>query len=1012
MFDMTRNSVYNGDNDRFVSKSSSFGSENPTENCLIGDSRHSAKRHLQRRARKSLRKFFVAIAIFVTAGAMFGIQASMAGQAEAIHFLGDAGQLENWSGLEPAPGAGPDGEDVARLQLPGHAEFMYPGDADWTERHGYRHRLNPAGGWSWRKWEGLALDVNLAGPDPAHLRFTIIPGSPVQREVDVTIAREGWHTVFIPMTDFRLNGEVMDRFLLGAGGLRIEANTDGSGEIFINRPRLQRGRKLGLDVPVKSRYGKPGDTIEYKAVVLNCSDERQGVRLRLDRRGGEVIQTSVRPDNFVLEPGESRQVVVEAYIPTRDAADVSGTLPGGARERWTLSAVPGGNADAAQKVELIHVVEMESPYLEYTEERWDKIRKLAETEDWAREQADNYIERARSANPPQPRGAGASASYGTNRPDGLGAAAIAWQLTGEMEFAEKVAEFWRGFADPERGYPATKQVLDAAWVQEGGFFRYNVWTYDAVRDAGVFSAEDIENIEAAFRIYLDIARSMLVTPCNFAVASTGGAIFAALAIQDWEAVEYFLEGPTGLYTQIGHGILDDGWWWEMSTGYNQMCASIFTRVGLALEPWGVGLLEKKIPAAYHEDLRAASRPGEPATAAPADGIYDVAWGPYRRNYRQIRDLWHSMVLMVNEEGKMFGINDANEERSVGGFEMAAYAFGDEEFLRHASGRNLLYPLDIPEEYKENEEARLLPSARADNAGVAMLRSQGVDSVGEQYQAVLTYGSHGGHHGHWDRLQLVYLRRFGRLATHTRTAWFSYGNFMYQMYVQTSMAQSMVVVDGKNQYPAPSAPLLYHTGDMFQAVAVENETRWSNVPFRSDLASEDELEEGIMRHRGHEVKIPEDPPEPRAMTEFTEPVRSRRLMAVTDDYVLVLDDINGKEDHTFDLLYQFRGFSEFAGEGSIEFVEEREKFDDSPLRAGQFVRNARHYDAQGPVTARFVSGYTQGDPRPRPEVQEGMESLYIDVHSVWPQQRGHIVSDNPQGWTTYSAARTLHVHINL
>ena len=39
------------------------------------------------------------------------------------------------------------------------------------------------------------------------------------------------------------------------------------------------------------------------------------------------------------------------------------------------------------------------------------------------------------------------------------------------------------------------------------------------------------------------------------------------------------------------------------------------------------------------------------------------------------------------------------------------------------------------------------------------------------------------------------------------------------------------------------------------------------------------------------------------------------------------------------------------------------------------------------------------------MKEGWDSMTIDVHSAWPERRGHIVGTNPKDWNTYSAART-------
>ena len=50
------------------------------------------------------------------------------------------------------------------------------------------------------------------------------------------------------------------------------------------------------------------------------------------------------------------------------------------------------------------------------------------------------------------------------------AAAIAYQLTGERQYAEKVQTFMRRLCDPERGYLKTLRGCSQSFVQEGHFF--------------------------------------------------------------------------------------------------------------------------------------------------------------------------------------------------------------------------------------------------------------------------------------------------------------------------------------------------------------------------------------------------------------------------------------------------------------------------------------------------------------------------------------------------------------
>ena len=105
---------------------------------------------------------------------------------------------------------------------------------------------------------------------------------------------------------------------------------------------------------------------------------------------------------------------------------------------------------------------------------------------------------------------------------------------------------------------------------------------------------------------------------------------------------------------------------------------------------------------------------------------------------------------------------------------------------------------------------------------------------------------------------------------------------------------MVVVDEKMQEATPGAQLLFHTGKPMQATAVETTARWSNPPYGGmvyDYVPVKTFAEKTWRE-GRFVPIPEKLPGYGTLTDFTEPILQRRLMVVTDDYVVLADFVKG------------------------------------------------------------------------------------------------------------------------
>src|SRR5205823_2636137 len=260
-----------------------------------------------------------------------------------------------------------------------------------------------------------------------------------------------------------------------------------------------------------------------------------------------------------------------------------------------------------------------------------------------------------------------------------------------------------------------------------------------------------------------------------------------------------------------------------------------------------------------------------------------------------------------------GVNDSTENKvagnrtEVGGqpFEIAYYAYRDPAYaavIKVGGGkRDLLYGVpELPEKTPE----RFRDSAYADNVGLVMLRSQAPGRpIRGQIQAVLHYGTHGWAHGHFDRTDLLSLMRYGRSFWNPEAVFYIYEPFMYKFYTQTSLNHNMVVVDQKMQEATAGERLLFHTGKLMQAAAVQTTTRWSNPPYGGmvyDYVPVKTFAEKAWRE-GRYVPIPQNPPAYGTLTDFTEPILQRRLMVVTDDYVVLADYEKGEKPHTFDSL---------------------------------------------------------------------------------------------------------------
>jgi hypothetical protein len=959
---------------------------------------------------------FVGIMALVSCSPSHQKEAKMPALFPAWQVLSGA-HFKNWTGLDVSQGA-----PEAALQASGEAVFRYPdGPKGWI-KHGFR--LTNDGTADWHECRGLKLNVHLADDRPAQV--TAFIGTPNETEESsmvrgaISIRGSGWHTVTLPWSAFAFD-QANTSFLQNVKELRLTVRpADGSagGPVLLKNIRVIEGDPLALKCDIRGKSAPVGQSADYAVTVSNCTEVPQSVALSFVKHGWEAMTATVEPPSLDLAPGESKACVVTVAVPDRIA-------PGG-HEEQVLQAIANGNGDKAATLSLITAHALPHPSILHTSAAWQEIRENVKKYPWAKAAQDDYVAQAEKwqapeiARPPHndPDDTMGPFLFNTGNEQGFMACGIAWQLTGEKKYAEKVAEFLRRWSDPKDGYPKTFRGCNQGFVQEGHFTQHIAMSYDMILDSGVLSPADIEQINASLRLdmqTIDLGNQGGAIN-NWNLSELTGAFYCALALQDLAAADRFFAGPTGIKNQLAKGVMDDGWWYECSVSYNTWCASEFSQVAIAYEPWGVNFKDMWVPASYYRDAALSSASGKAGlnggnTTAGKNinepdrpfGMSKEVWGPHTRPYRQIRDMWNSLPPFLDYRSVMFGINDTTEKRPADqdqAFEIAYYLYRDPVYaavIEKEKRRSLLYGIpDLPE--KTPDVSRL--SAYADNAGVAMLRSQTPNRPqSEQIQAVLHYGTHGWAHGHFDRTDLLSLMRYGRSFYNPEMIWYSYEPFLYKFYVQTSVNHNMVVVDQKMQEPVESKRLLFYSGKAFQATAVETDARWSNPPYGGmvyDYVPVKTFAEKCWRE-GRSVPIPEKLPAYGSLTDYTEPILQRRLMIVTDDYVVLADYLKAKGKHTFDNLLQLTGFQGLDAPGKT-LLRHDAQWNPDPVGSAQFVTDCDWYSAQAPARARFQM-FWKSDPDPKKAVAPTLCSedgaLNMDVLSLWPQSQQIMVGQSPQ-----------------
>jgi len=720
-------------------------------------------------------------------------------------------------------------------------------------------------------------------------------------------------------------------------------------------PTIPDGTIVVLESPVRSKPGKAGGQVRYDVRITNISHVPRTVKLTLEKSGFEAMSARVYPATLELGPGGTAACQLIVTVTDRVAV--------GGQESHLLNARVGEHLKSEQ-LEFITVRSRPHPFILVTEQLLDDVRKKVERCRWARRNLDAMVASAERWQPPEPRLR--EVRSGDDAWDGLfrnGVANTAWRvalagkLTNNPVLLQKAAQFLRNVADPENGYPSTRwATYSSAYVHEGEFFLYVAGAYDLLYNEAILSGRDHERIDATLRLFLQVCEPWLRHGgiSNWVVTPNAAAICISLLLQDMVSLQRHLYGPGGFQDQITLGVMGDGWFYECTANYSYLVAEYYGYAAHACRNWGFDLFHLRMPARYPRKL------GELPNGY-LGMVFDL-WGPPGSNTRGLKDLYDGAIRLMNEKGYVVASNDSGEIAPGNIYELAYYHYRDPAYAWAISKSDrtgwpaLLYGVEPLPQVKDPRER----SAKADNIGIAALRSQTSGrTADEQIQAFIKWGTHGGWHGHFDRASLLALYRYGKSFYHPTVGWFGYSSPMYKSWVQTSVSHNMVVVDKYQQEPVESELLLFAAGEMMQVCAVQTKARWHQIPKWDPRNPEPKVEDAMI------VYGPE-----------AEPVLQRRLLVVTDDYVVVADYLAGGREHTFDWLIHPVGFQSMTAAGK-RFLKHTAHADDDPAGSYKHILDCTWYEVSAPVVARFRDN-----------------GLHLDIHMLWPERMEMMLGTYP------------------
>lgn len=884
------------------------------------------------------------------------------------------------------------------------------------------------------------------------LRARVAFAEQVPLETELAVILQGGNArAEIPFTTFPLELAKGNRWEFVTA---VEIAWEGA-ELELVECTIRRRPGIYIRMPVRGRAGAVGERIEYRGTVYNCSSERLIVTADQMFQGWESLLAQIRleTENIILAPGESVPLLVSVTVHDY-------MVPGGHENTRIIVRGQGAGVSCRDSVELKTLCRLPHPYLYHDAAAWRQTAENIRRYEPYRQVCQGYQEAAEgwTVTDSLP---GRDFCYETKTENQIMSTAYLYALTGEVRYAEKLADFFRRFSNPLTGYPARKRGCSQSYVQEGHFFKHLAIAYDIICDSGLLNQAEREAVEGCFRLYMEMLDAHILDGriSNWILSELQGALFCALTLQDMDRALRFAFGSGGIFEQFRYGIFNDGWWHECSVGYNTWVSSIMLHTAHALLPFGYNLVHTCFPIPFNKEVSSTYRGEAPKVDF---GMYNQKWGGNRKPAVCIKDMFDATLPFLDYRGVLFGIADSDEKRLSGAhfgstYDLAYRYYRDSRYLAviamneadaifgepevhalalaeegHAEARSgeshagicpgesltgacpsesyaEANPTEKPstggetvEKVPGGKERPPMGNACADNIGLALLRSQKPGRAQrEQIQAVLRYGSHGNAHGHFDITDLLSVMRYGRSFFNPENCWWGYAHFMYKFYVQCSLTKNMVVVDEKMQNPADSRRILWHSEEGLQAAGIEVRAKWSYPPYGGMVYTQDgqtaTKEELRRRCKMNGCFLPivegEGSPGYGDLTGFTEPILQRRVMAVTDDYIVLFDYVEGEREHVYDSLMQIKGFLGISGK-QVKKIRHTEQMDSNPISDAQFITDCDWYEVKGGSVARFRTVFTEEHAGERLICERSNYNepgiLNMDIHTAWPGETEQMV----------------------
>lgn len=385
---------------------------------------------------------------------------------------------------------------------------------------------------------------------------------------------------------------------------------------------------------------------------------------------------------------------------------------------------------------------------------------------------------------------------------------IVYQVTGDIQYAEKARDILMAYADRYMSYPL--HTINGEEKIGGGrvgpqTLDESTWLIPICQGADLIwnTLKEEEKETIAQKMLIPAAKDVILPHRmgvhNIQCWKNSAVGLVGFLLGDNDLIKEAIDNPDrGYWTQMRKGVMPDGAWWEGAWGYHFYTLSALWGLTEAAHNCGINLYGDEFKGMFDSPIKFAmpnltlpafNDSGEVALKGRA-GIYELAYARYKDpNY---------VTLLSTSQRR------------------------DDYALRFGVG-------ELPSQTPTPWENVNYPGS-----------GYGILARGEGEQATwlcMKYGPHGGGHGHPDKLNFVLYSQGQIIAPDPGTA--RYGVPIQGGWYRTTLAHNTLVVNENSQKPAEGKYLAFGSENGVDYIVAEAGNIYEGVKFTRSIALIDE-----------------------------------------------------------------------------------------------------------------------------------------------------------------------------